>query len=191
MKPVYIIIGIPGSGKNTQGKLLAEKLNIPHIDAGDTFTEIIRTRSTVYWEEIAATYKLGPISTELFMKIMGEKFESEPLKNGFILTQNTKSPDEIIVMFNKLKSLDFDIQQIFCLNISRDTAIERAIKRLDGKFTEKEPNIESLIARVDKYCELFDSIKEYYKGHQMLVEIDGEQAEPVVFEKILEHLTIE
>jgi adenylate kinase family enzyme len=33
----YIIMGIQGSGKGTQAKLLAERLDLEHISVGDTF----------------------------------------------------------------------------------------------------------------------------------------------------------
>jgi len=35
MKPVIVLIGLPGSGKGTHGALLSKALNVPHISTGD------------------------------------------------------------------------------------------------------------------------------------------------------------
>ena len=40
IKKVILLIGPPGSGKGTQGKILAEKLMLPHISTGDIFRKI-------------------------------------------------------------------------------------------------------------------------------------------------------
>ena len=40
IKKVILLIGPPGSGKGTQGKILAEKLMLPHISTGEIFRKI-------------------------------------------------------------------------------------------------------------------------------------------------------
>ena len=40
---MYIVmLGAPGSGKGTTAKILAKKLNLPHISTGDMFREQIK-----------------------------------------------------------------------------------------------------------------------------------------------------
>ena len=40
-KQIIILLGLPGSGKGTQGKILSKILDIPHISTGDIFRNII------------------------------------------------------------------------------------------------------------------------------------------------------
>lgn len=42
---VYIIMGLPGSGKGTQSQHLSTKLGIPHISSGDLLRSAIKKNS--------------------------------------------------------------------------------------------------------------------------------------------------
>jgi len=42
----YIIMGVQGSGKGTQAKLLAERLELEHISVGDIFRRLSVDEST-------------------------------------------------------------------------------------------------------------------------------------------------
>ena len=40
-----VMLGPPGAGKGTQAKVLAEKLELPHISSGDIFRENLRGKT--------------------------------------------------------------------------------------------------------------------------------------------------
>lgn len=42
-RKIFILLGLPGSGKGTQGAKLADDLMIPHISTGDIFRDIVQT----------------------------------------------------------------------------------------------------------------------------------------------------
>lgn len=190
MKDVYIIIGIPGSGKDTQANLLSAKLNLPHIAAGKLFAEIVE-RKLEYWELISKAFQESlPIPSDVFYSIIFDKILSKECENGFILTVNSKSIDEIKTTNEFIKENGFEIQKVFMLNISKETALKRAIKRLNGKFTVKEPSMEALVERIENYNRIFQSVKEFYEKTNVLVEINGELPENEVFEKICEKISM-
>jgi adenylate kinase len=41
IKNIIILLGLPGSGKGTQGTVLSEELAIPHISTGDIFRKMV------------------------------------------------------------------------------------------------------------------------------------------------------
>ena len=184
-KPVFIFIGLPGSGKDTQAEFLAQELGLPHLDAGSIFTSIVRNKGK-YWEQIANTYKFGPISSELFIEILGEYFHSPICDKGFIFSQNTKSVKEITLLFRLLGELNFVVHKVFYLNVSPQIAIERCVSRLNGKFTEKEPSIEALELRVLNYVKIIDEIVDFYRNKDLLVEFDGTEKPETIFQNIKE-----
>lgn len=188
MKPVYIFIGIPGSGKDTQAKLLAKELDLPHVDAGSTFREIIE-KKLKYWDYIQDTFTNSqPIPSDMFFKIMSEKFTSDACNKGFVLSQNTKSVEEASDLQNLLQELGFTVKKVFYLSLSREEGIDRAVKRLNGKFTVKEPNMETLVRRIDTYVEIIPSIVNYYAEIGLLCEIDGRPGIDRIFESIKSNL---
>ena len=40
-----VMLGAPGTGKGTAAKMLAKKLNLPHISTGDMFREQIKNET--------------------------------------------------------------------------------------------------------------------------------------------------
>lgn len=191
MKPIYIIIGIPGAGKNTQGVMLAKELGFAHVDAGETFDEIIKRRVEPYWSLIQETYTNGqPIPSEQFIDIIRGRLQRDDCMDGVVLTQNTKSVDEIQMMLIMFKSLGFELRQVFSLEIPRDVAIQRNIARKMNQESIKDQDIDTLTARIDNYVRIYPSIRDFYAQKNILTPIDGELSKDEVFQKILESLNI-
>ena len=46
-----VMLGAPGTGKGTAAKMLAKKLNLPHISTGDMFREQIKKNETELGKE--------------------------------------------------------------------------------------------------------------------------------------------
>ena len=86
MRKHLVLFGPPGSGKDTQGNLISEKLGIPHISSGNALRE-----------EIAN-------GTEI-----GKRFES--LINGGNLV-----PDEFMFRFFEKLLANYNIEDGFVLN---------------------------------------------------------------------------
>ena len=85
IKKVILLIGPPGSGKGTQGKILAEKLMLPHISTGDIFRKIAtnNTDESRLLYEYMDSGKLVP--SELVNKIVKTAILSDDYKKGCIL----------------------------------------------------------------------------------------------------------
>jgi adenylate kinase len=184
-KPIFVFIGIPGSGKDTQAEFLAQELHLPHIDIGNTLTNIIKNKGQ-HWEKIADTYKHGPVSSEIVMEIMENRFIKEDCKNGFILSQHTKSIVELEMMLELYERLGFDICKVFYLDVSVQTAIDRCVSRLNGVFNVKEPDLESIEIRIQNYYKIIQDIILFYKEKNLLVRVDGEKSTTEIFNYILE-----
>lgn len=82
---IYIFLGPPGSGKGTQAKKLAQKLNIPHVALGDILREAVREGTEV--GRLAKTFiEAGNLVPDhVTIKITGERLQKGDCKNGLIL----------------------------------------------------------------------------------------------------------
>lgn len=185
-KKVYIIIGKPGSGKNTQAQLLSDYLKISHIDAGQTFVKHIDAKGK-YATEIKKSFDNGePIPSEIFFELMSDEYSKA--HDGFVLTQNTKSSEEAEANLQIIEANGFTLAQVFYLDLSDELALQRLVKRLDGKFTVKEPNLEVLEYRLKNRSYFLPTIIEFYSNKGVLVNIDGSASIEKISESIREKL---
>ena len=200
-----IFIGPQGSGKGTQAKILAEKLNIPHISTGDLFRGL--TKGPLK-EEVDANINQGKlVPDELTVKILKERISNLDCKKGFILDGFPRNLDQANLLDNIAK-----IDKVIEINITDELAIERISSRISCKKCgavyntitnpPKKENIcdqcqEELYRRADDNPEAIKKRLETYhketkpilkKYQSILDSIDGNQEIDKIAEQILEKI---
>ena len=138
-----ILFGAPGVGKGTQAKILADKLNIPHISTGDILRQAVHDKTPlgVKAQEIMKAGEL--VSDDIMVGIIRDTLEQQRCKNGFILDgfprtlAQAKAFDELL---GKLNITNVYLVNIFANNeeiVSRLTN-RRACKACNNIFTYSE-----------------------------------------------------
>jgi adenylate kinase len=200
-----ILIGIQGSGKGTQAKLLSKKLNIPHISTGDIFRSITGKLK----EKVDATINQGKLlPDDLTMDIIKDRISKPDCKNGFILDGSPRNVDQA-KMLDKITRIDKVIE----ISLEDKESIRRLSGRRSCKSCDKEYNINipSLAPKEKEKCDtchkpLFQreddkteiAIKKrleiYHKDtqpilkHYKSIKVNGNQPIDDVFKDILEAL---
>jgi adenylate kinase len=80
-----ILLGPPGSGKGTQGDLIAQKYGFPKISTGDLLREAVREKTPLGIKAEAAMHRGDLVSDELVMQIVAERIAREDCQKGYIL----------------------------------------------------------------------------------------------------------
>ncbi len=124
-----LFIGMQGSGKGTQAKILSEKLKIPPISAGD----LLRSAKGEIKVEINSYINHGKfISDKLMIKIIKERIKEGDCKKGFILDgfpRTLKQAEEIDKVLKIHKVIEIYISD------------KEAKKRLSGRWNCKKCKI--------------------------------------------------
>lgn len=149
-----LLIGPQGSGKSTQGKLLAQFLGLPYISTGDLFREM--------GGEIKQILDQGKlVDDQTTAKIVEAKLNGEEYRNGFILDGYPRTMEQI-------KLFDPGFDKVIYLDLSDKEATKRLLVR------GREDDTEELIAeRLRNYHRQTDPISDYYRQKEILKQIDG------------------
>lgn len=175
-----ILIGIPGSGKSTQGNRLAQKLNIPYLSTGHIFRELAKEH-TKLGHQIKVIMTAGLlISDAKTLKIVSDYLKRPEYKNGYILDGFPRT----IVQAKEFKN---GIDNVIYLHVSDKDILWRLAYRDEER---EDDTLKAIIKRIEIFHKFTTPVLEFYKKKNKLVEINGELPIDEVYAEILKKLKI-
>ena len=209
-----IFIGPPGSGKGTQAKRLANRLEIPHISTGDMLREAVADGTELGQKAAPIMASGGLVPDDLMIGIVNDRVKKQDAQKGFILDGFPRT----VVQAEKLDGIvgnGHDPLRVLQLLVPDDAIVRRIVLRRTcaqcGAIYHLENNPPAtdsvcdrcgaaVIARPDdteeavrKRLESFHRqtmpVATYYKAKSILREVDGMGPVDVVFERIEKSLT--
>lgn len=177
-----ILIGIQGSGKSTQGNLLAKQLEIPYLSSGHIFREISMEKST-WGRYVKETLNAGfLIPDDKTIAIIEEYLGKPEYKNGYILDgfpRTTKQAEEF----------KNGVDRVIYLKVTDKEALWRLSGRIDE--VEREDNtLHAIRIRIKLFHDVTEPVLDYYRNKEMLLEIDGEKSIEEVNQQIIQALKL-
>lgn len=163
-----ILVGLPGSGKGTQAKILSQRLGIPHISTGDMFRREMELE-TPLGLEITESMNAGKYTSDLITNEVVRNRLAEPdAQDGFILDGYPRTAHQVAF----LDSLGVEISAVIDIQISPDIAKDRLLKRAKEQ-SRGDDTAEVIENRVKTYYETVTYVLSMYKTRGVVVEING------------------
>ena len=171
-----IFFGPPGSGKGTQAKLIAKKLNILHLSTGDILRDKLddSDKLSKQLKKIMSSGNL--VSDKIINQIISNKLISKVCSTGYILDgyPRTISQSEYLLSFMKNNNIIIDL--IFDFKIDFKIVKERIIHR-SLKEKRSDDNLDSIQTRRDNYSKETYPVSQFFsnKFSQNYFTIDASQ----------------
>ena len=201
-----VLLGVQGSGKGTQAKLIAEKYHVPHISTGDEFRRIQKEDSELGRKvrEILNHGHLVP--DDLTDTIVKKRLSEKDCKEGYILDGYPRNLHQAKYL-DSIQKIDYALE----VNIRDTEAIHRLSSRRNCskcgriynlytnakpkkdelcdscgiKLTQREDDKpEAIKKRLELYKKETEPVIQYYRNKHILYSIDGKQDIEKIFKEI-------
>ena len=196
-----VFLGLPGAGKGTQAKILANKYDIPHISTGDIFRNAIKNETPlgVKAKEYIDSGELVP--DEVTNGIVKERLQDKDCNKGFILDGYPRTLDQAEALDSNLDDFNKKIDLVIYTKVSESELIKRLTGRricedcgatyhvdfkppkeesicdeCGGKLIQRDDDKEETVKkRINVNKNKTEKLIKYYDEKNILIEIDAEK----------------
>lgn len=148
-----VLLGAPGSGKGTVGKIIAEDLKLAHISTGDLFRENLKNETELGKEAKQYMDKGELVPDEVTIKMLKERLNGEDVENGAVLDGFPRTGVQAVSLDNMLKEMNAKVDMALNIDVSFDEIVERIANRRSCKGCSEIYNIVFNPPKVEGICD--------------------------------------
>jgi len=124
-----LFFGPNGSGKGTQGAILKDKYNTPHIESGAIFRDNIG-KGTELGEKAKEYIDRGDlVPDEITIPMILDRLKQDDCKNGWLLDGFPRNKNQAIKLDEALKAADMSLDIVVEILLDREIAKNRIMGR--------------------------------------------------------------
>ena len=184
-----VILGPPGAGKGTQGKLIARDAGIPHVNTGDIFRAECAA-GTELGNKVKSIIDAGDlVPDELTSEIVRARLEQDDTSQGFVLDGFPRTLAQAEALDRALAESDRgDLSVVLDFEVPDELAVERLLGRAsaEGRSDDAPDKVRH---RLDVYHQQTEPLVEYYRARDLLVPIHADASVDEVFSEVQQVLS--
>ncbi|HRW62494.1 MAG TPA: adenylate kinase [Bacteroidales bacterium] len=186
-----VLYGPPGSGKGTQGKLLADKYNLVYISTGSLLRREIEKGSDMGISAKEYMEKGDIVPDEFAIKLIEKQIHMHPNANGFFFKGFPRTIVQAYILDGLLRKVNSSVSCVFSLSVPTLESIKRlsARSRTDQR-RYYDMDIDVIVRRLESFEKRTKPVLEYYSKQKQIYDIDGIGTEQEVHERLEEKLEL-
>ena len=196
-----VLLGAPGAGKGTQAQKLVEEYGFAHISTGDLLRAAVKAQSELGKQAKSFMDAGKLVPDELVINLVKERLEDDDAQKGFILDGFPRNTAQAVTLDSELAAMDRTLDAALLVSVESDVNVQRlssrrtcrscgytapagvdVCPRCGGEMYQRDDDKpETIQHRLDVYQNQTAPLVEYYKGHSILREVDGDRPVDEVF----------
>lgn len=167
-----LIVGPQGSGKGTQGVLIAETFGVPAISTGDIFRAAVKSGSDL-GEQVSEIIQAGNLVPDsLTSAVVAERLSQADAGDGFLLDGYPRNLGQVSDLDAFLLGRGEALDAVIELQVPRDESMDRLTRRAfeQGRTDDTEEVIANRLAIYERETA---PILDVYRERGVVDEIDG------------------
>jgi adenylate kinase len=188
IKNILILIGPPGSGKGTQGKLLAPILKYNYLSMGSTLRGYAKGGGTRA-SEVKRIIDAGHIIPDsMIRKIFHDAIKALPKSEGLILDGFPRDIDQVSILDEAFAKYGTEKVKVLFLDVPKVKVLSR-LKKREGIEARADDDPEVIETRFQEYDRKTHPLLEYFEKQHRLVHVNGDQGVEDVHAEIIRKLS--
>lgn len=203
-----VLLGAPGAGKGTQAAKLVEKYGFAHISTGDMLRAAVKNQTPLGLEAKKYMDAGDLVPDEVVIGLVKERLQDADTADGFILDGFPRTSTQAVALDSELSSLERPLDAALLVDVDKEVIIKRLTSRrmcrdcgyigsdadatcrkCNGEMYQRDDDNEATVRnRLDVYESSTAPLIDYYRGCELLKEIDGDRDPQVVFDAIVSTL---
>jgi adenylate kinase len=205
----YVFMGVPGSGKSSQAAMLAEDLDLTHINVGDIFRWNVQSH-TKMGAHVRRTMAAGElVGDDLAEKVTAERLTNHDWNYGFVIDgfpRNARQAEFFLESYDidSVIHLDLPDSEVrrrvlarrLCSGCGMDYNLIQGSPTVEGKcdacggtlITREDDTEEALAVRLRDYHEKTDPVLALFRRKEYVVVIDATPDKDTVQQMVRERL---
>lgn len=179
-----VLIGPPGSGKGTQGELLAARLGIEHIAVGDLLRAEVTAGSAVGREAASYMDRGELVPDEVILRLLMPRVFAAGAGAGYLLDGFPRSVEQAESVRAEAAERGAAPDAVLYLDVPRAELMRRILRRAvaEGRADDNERTVAT---RLHVFEEETRPLVGYYRARGLLRVIDADRPEPDVTAALL------
>ena len=124
-----VLLGAPGSGKGTAGKIIAEDLKLAHISTGDLFRENLKNETELGKEAKAYMDKGELVPDDVTIRMLKDRLNKDDVKNGAVLDGFPRTKVQAESLDKMLADMNAKVDMALNIDVPFDEIVERIANR--------------------------------------------------------------
>lgn len=178
-----ILLGPPGSGKGTQGAILARRLGIPKIDTGELLSDAVRRATEPGLQAKQYMDQGSPVPDEIIMRLVEEQLTRADAEGGVVFDGFPRSIRQAEAVDRLLAEHGKGGKVVLLFDVPEEELVRRLVLRASTGPRTDDPT-DATRRRLDAYRRSTAPVVGYYRELGILKIVSGTGSEDEVAEEV-------